>query len=118
MAKYEIKDATQGPWILDLDVFMTKEAAELRKLTGFGAFEWLDALGDDDAVALRYAFYLARKRAGEDVAWADVDVDIFSRSLLRLGEDGTVETPDLIPDEVADVVPTGPVTSDEAPMSS
>lgn len=116
MAKFQISDATQGPWVLDLDTLMTSEAVELRKLTGFGAFEWLDALSEDDAIALRYAFYLARKRAGEEIKFADVDVNIFTRKLLKLGDDGEPVAPDdQIPDEVADVVPTGPGTSDEAP---
>lgn len=111
MAKYIIKDATQGPWTLDLDTFMTSEGIELRKLTGFGAFEWLDALAEDDPMALRYAFYLARKRAGEEVLWADVDVDMFTRD-LRTEDTGDEQAPDSIPDEVADVVPTGPAPSE------
>lgn len=115
--KYEISDATQGPWTLDLDTFMTSEAVELRKLTGYGAFEWLDALSDDDAIALRYAFYLARKRAGEDVKFADVDIDIFTRKLILVSEDGE-PAPDGIPDEVADVVPTGQEPSEQDQTSS
>jgi hypothetical protein len=112
MAKFEIKDTEQGPWTLDLDRLMIDEAIELQKLTGFGPRQWIDALSEDDPLAVRYCFYLARKREGEDVAFKDVNVNIFGMSLTQL--DAEDEKPDTVPDEVAEVVPTSPPSSDGA----
>ena len=107
MAKFEIKDTTQGPWTLDLGVLMIPEALELKRFTGLGPRAWIDELGEDEPLAVRFAFYLARKRNGEDIAFADVDVNLFDMSLTVV-EDVPVVNPDAgVTEETADVVPTG-----------
>lgn len=110
MAKFEIKDDTQGPWILDLDRLMIDEGIELQRLTGFGPLQWIDALGQNDPKALRFAFYLARKRDGEDIAYKDVNVNIFGIDLKELDapQEGDGVTPDAgVTEDNASVVPTG-----------
>lgn len=107
MAKFEIKDTTQGPWTLDLGVLMIPEALELKRFTGLGPRSWIDELGEDEPLAVRFAFYLARKRNGEDVVFADVDVNLFDMSLTVV-EDEPVVNPDAgVTEETAGVVPTG-----------
>lgn len=99
-------------WELDLDTLMIAEGLELRKLTGFSPRAWIDALTDDDPLAVQFAFYVARRRAGEDVAFKDIEVNLFGMVLTVLGsEDGDADET-AVPDEVAAVVPTGPATSE------
>lgn len=115
MAKFEIKSGMtdQGPWVLDLGVLMLDEAIELQKLTGFGPRQWVDALTEDDPLAVRYAFYLARKRTGEDVKFGDVTVNLFAMELSAIPDPDEGQAAD-VPEDIADVVPTGPASSAEA----
>lgn len=119
MAKYNLRDETpgaeQGPWVLDLDRLMMDEAIELQKLTGMSPRAWVDALAQDDPLAVRYAFYIARKRADDEVAFRDVNVNLFAMSIEEIPEPGA-ELPDPtagMDEETAALVPTGPPTSDE-----
>jgi hypothetical protein len=110
--QFEIKDSTQGPWTLDLGVLMIPEALELKRYTGLGPRQWIDALGEDDPLAVRFAFYLASMRAGEtDVVFADVDVNLFDMSLTQIPDEAEQVNADLgVTEANADVVPTGPAT--------
>jgi hypothetical protein len=108
--KFEIKDGQQGPWMLDLGTLMIPEAMELKRFTGYGPRAWVDALAEDDPLAVRFAFYLARKRAGEDeLQFADVDVNLFGMSLTLLPDDDATVSPDAgVTEDNAELVPTGP----------
>jgi hypothetical protein len=107
---FEIKDATQGPWTLDLGTLMIPEALELKRFTGLGPQQWVDALAEDDPLAVRFAFYLARKRAGEeDVVFGEVDANLFSLSITLVPDDDQVVNPDAgVTEENADLLPTSP----------
>lgn len=115
--QFEIKDSTQGPWTLDLGILMIPEALELKRYTGLGPRQWIDALGEDDPLAVRFAFYIARKRAGEDaIAFGDVDVNLFDMSLTQIPDEAEAVNPDLgVTEDNADVVPTGPETDPTEP---
>lgn len=116
MAKFEIKSGIAddgGPWTLDLGLLTIDEGIELQKLTGLGPRQWVDALTEDDPLAVRFAFYLARKRAGEQVKFADVVVNLFGMELSIIPE-GDQGQPSDVPEEIAEVVPTGPASSGEA----
>ena len=116
MAKFEIKSGMPddgGPWTLDLGVLTIDEGIELQKLTGLGPRQWVDALTEDDPRAVRFAFYLARKRAGEDVKYGDVVVNLFGMELSIIPEPGE-GVPSDVPEDIAEVVPTGQASSDEA----
>lgn len=104
----------QGPWILDLGLLTIDEGIELQKLTGLGPRQWVDALAEDDPRAVRFAFYLARKRAGEDIKFGDVTVNLFGMELTIVPEDDQGLQPSDVPEDVAAVVPTGLVSSEEA----
>lgn len=114
MARFEIKSGMtdQGPWVLDLGVLTIDEGIELQKLTGLGPRQWVDALTEDDPLAVRFAFYLARKRVGEEVRFAEVTVNLFGMELTILPEDDEQSGAE-VPEDVAGVVPTGPPISDE-----
>lgn len=119
--RYEIRDDQQGPWELDLGRLMMAEGIELQKLTGLGHWEWVQDLLEDRPIALKFAFYLARKRAGEDVAYADIEFNLFEVKILEIKDDSDAVGADdagALPDEVADVVPTGQAASDEEKTSS
>lgn len=105
---FEIKDDTQGPWTMDFGRLMLTEGIELQRLAGFGPRQWIDALAEDDPRAVRFAFYLARKRAGEDVQYADIDVNLFEMSITEIPDPDAAVAPDAgVSDELAAVVPTG-----------
>lgn len=114
---FEIKDDTQGPWDLDLGRLMLDEGIELRRLTGYGPRQWIDQLGEDDPLAVRFAFYLARKRAGDDIPFGEINVNLFELSITMKGEDDQDQvTPDAgVTEDNADVVPTGPATDETRP---
>lgn len=119
MATFKIESGLDdgGSWELDLDTLLIAEGKELRKLTGFGPREWVQALTEDDPQAVQFAFYLARKRAGEQVQFKDVEVNLFGMTLTVIGAEQ--DTPDpAVPDEVADVVPTGLRQSGKAKTST
>lgn len=63
---------------LDLASFRLSEADELKRLTGWSRSEWITALFEDHPDAIRYAWMLASRRAGEplDVKFSDIDFDL------------------------------------------
>lgn len=89
----------------------------MQRCTGIPHTQWIKLISEDDPLALKFAFYLARKRAGEDVKYSEVEFDLRKMSAISLAEDVDDGDSDInramgIPDEVAAVVPTGPVTSE------
>jgi hypothetical protein len=85
---------------------MNTEAIAIRRVTSekLTVDEWGTALGKGDPEALTALVWLARRRAGEDVKFSDVEFD-----LIELA--GSIEA-DKEPD--AEVDPTDSTTSPEA----
>jgi len=81
---------------LDLTKIKTKEAIALQKATGLTLKQFFDAIGEMDAVALTGLVWLAFKRAGNKMAFDDVDVDLMSLDIDTEGDEvpeGKAKTP-------------------------
>ena len=66
-----------GEYTFDLRGLTAKEMAKVKTETGLkNRREFFDAITDEDPEALIAAFVIARLRAGEQVRWADVDLDL------------------------------------------
>lgn len=103
---------TQGPWPLDLDTMSIEEAELCEKLTGWTALAWRDALTEYRARAVKFAVWLARRRAADEVEWSALAFDLYKVSIDR-GADDTGDGEDAPADlgvgvEEAALVPTGP----------
>lgn len=101
-----------GPWPLDLDTMSIDEAEQCEKLTGWTALQWRDALTEYRARAVKFAVWLARRRAGDAQEWAEVDFDLYEVTIDRdLEDDGEPAPADLgVGEDEAAVVPTGHAT--------
>ena len=110
MSRFNITLGDQGPWLLDLDTMLISEAEQCETLTGWSASQWRDALVEDRARALKFALWLARTRAGDPVAWSDIDFDMADFDFELVEDEPAVEPPaDLgIGEDERGVVPTGP----------
>ena len=61
---------------LDLATMPIREATLCEKYTGMSWVEWRNALGDDRALAVQFAWWLAGNRAGDEGRFSDVDIDL------------------------------------------
>ena len=95
--------------ILDLDTMLVTEAEELEAVTGWTAPEWQESLFATRALAVAFGWYLACKRAGDDVDYETI------RLTLDLGalNSSLVEEPDPVEPPAA----LG-VTDESGPTSS
>lgn len=95
---------------LDLGSMRIVEAEECEQLTGWTHPEWKAALREDRARAVAFAWYLACKRAGQDVTFAAVregfDMGKVEYSVRPVDDDSEQAPPDL-----------GVGDDDEAPSS-
>lgn len=106
---FTVSDDTQGPWTLDLGRLMIPEAKDLKRYTGMAPLGWIDALEQNDPLAAQFAVWLARTRAGEDVAFADVDLNLLAMRIVReADEEDPVPSDDGVTEDNASVVPTSP----------
>lgn len=110
MAKFRLKmgEDHEG-WVLDLGTMLISEAESCESMTGWDAESWRDALAQGRARAVKFAVWLARTRAGDSVAWADLDFDLAALLWELLDEDGNVVPPSElgVTEEQAEAVPTG-----------
>ena len=69
---------THGDEVRDLDVmtFLMSEAESCESLTGWTEDEWRDALTKNRVQAVRFAWWLAGKRAGVEERYSSVDLDL------------------------------------------
>lgn len=104
MSKFNLTLPDEQPMLLDLDRLMISEAAKLQKLTGYSPKGWVEALGDDDPMAVKFAVWLAKTRAGGTVSWADLDFDLVGLKWELLDDDGNPVSDD---EDEADARPTG-----------
>jgi hypothetical protein len=107
----------EDSWVLDLGTMKISEAEQCESLTGWDIEKWRDSLVDNRARAVKFAVYLARTRAGEQVSWKDLDFDLAALDWTLLDEDGNeVPPPDLgVTEEDAAAVPTGQPGETDAP---
>lgn len=107
---FTVSDDTQGPWTLDLGRLMIPEAKDLKRYTGLAPLGWIDALEQNDPLAAQFAVWLARTRAGETIAFADVDLNLLAMRIVRDGDDDEDPVPsdDGVTEDNASVVPTSP----------
>ena len=82
-------------WPLDLGSMLLSEAEECETLTGWTTPQWVDALLDSRARAIKFAYYLARRRAGEPLDYASIDLNLNDITWGDGGDDddGEVEAP-------------------------
>lgn len=108
MAKFNLKLDDQT-WLLDLGTMKVSEAEQCESMTGWDVEKWRDSLVENRARAVKWAVWLARTRAGEQVAWKDLDFDLAALDWVLLDDDGNeLPPPDLgITEEDAAEVPTG-----------
>lgn len=109
-AHLQVSIGDQGPWALDLQTMKVSEAEQCEALTGWEAEQWRDALFENRARAVKFAVWLARTRAGETVAWKDLDFDLADLNWDAVDENGdVVEAPaELgVTEEQSDALPTG-----------
>ena len=109
MAKFKLV-LGEDAWLLDLGTMKISEAEQCESLTGWSVEQWRDALIEDRARAVKFAVWLARTRAGDDVGWKDLDFDLATLDWILLDDDGNeLPPPDLgVSEEDAADVPTGP----------
>ena len=114
MAKFKLTIDDQD-WVLDLGTMKISEAEQCEALTGWDVGKWRDSLVEDRARAVKFAVWLARTRAGEDVVWKDLDFDLATLEWTLLDDDGNeLPPPDLgVTEEDADAVPTGQPAAEE-----
>lgn len=115
MAKFKLTIQDQN-WILDLGTMKISEAEQCEALTGWDVSKWRDSLVEDRARAVKFAVWLARTRAGENVSWKELDFDLAELDWTLLDDDGNeLPPPDLgVTEEDANEVPTGPPAAEEA----
>ncbi len=116
MAKFKLA-LGEDSWVLDLGTMKISEAEQCESLTGWDIEKWRDSLVDNRARAVKFAVYLARTRAGEQVSWKDLDFDLAALDWTLLDDDGNeVPPPDLgVTEEDAAAVPTGQPGENDAP---
>ena len=68
--KLTVED-TEYEW--DSDRLLVAEARELKQYTGFRPNRWLEAVDEGDPDAIAGLIYLAKKRAGEQLKFSDLD---------------------------------------------
>jgi hypothetical protein len=96
---------------LDLNTMPIRDAMDCERLTSMSWVEWREALGQDRASAVAFAWWIAGKRAQLEVGkFSEVDLDL---AQLRWSVELTDEekaTEDETPDEDGDDAtrPTGP----------
>lgn len=115
MAQFNLSLPDAGPWLLDLNTMLVSEAEQCETLTGWSATQWRDALLEDRARAVKFALWLARQRAADPVAWADLDFDMSTLDWDLVDEPEPEEAPADLgvgEDDVA-AVPTGPAERNE-----
>lgn len=101
---------THGDEVRDLDVmtFLMSEAESCESLTGWTEDEWRDALTKNKVGAVRFAWWLAGKRAGVEERYSSVDLDLRRlRVEAVLSDDERAEAADAEEGVDADL-PTGP----------
>lgn len=82
---------------LDTDHMMLREVDQLEKLTGWTVNEWAQALLDNRSNAVRFAYWLGRRRQGQpiDGRFSDIDLDMGEISWRAdTGDDGEAEPSD------------------------
>ncbi len=104
-------------WPLSLDKIKLSEAEECEKRTGWTVSEWIDALVDTRARAIKFALYLAMTRSGDGaVDWDTLDMDL-SDVKWDDGGDDTADTPSQlgVPEGEG---PTGPEAASTLPLDA
>lgn len=61
---------------LDVNVMLMSEAESCESLTGWTEDEWRSALTENKVGAVRWAWWLAGKRAGVDERYSSIDLDL------------------------------------------
>lgn len=114
MSKFKLT-LDDDSWVLDLGTMKISEAEQCEALTGWDVEKWRDSLVENRARAVKFAVWLARTRAGEDVVWKDLDFDLAALDWALLDENGKeLPPPDLgVTEEDADAVPTGQPEAEE-----
>lgn len=108
MAKFNLK-LDDEVWLLDLGTMKISEAEQCESMTGWDVEKWRDSLVENRARAVKWAVWLARTRAGEQVAWKDLDFDLAALDWVLLDDDGNeLPPPDLgVTEDDANETPTG-----------
>lgn len=107
MAKLEFTYDGNEKRVLDVEVLLMSEAETCEKLTGWTEDEWRQAMVDNRVQALKFAWWLAGKRAGVEEQYSTVDLD-----LRKLNTDVALDAEEqAVLDEEADAAL--PTSSDE-----
>lgn len=61
-------------WTLDVAALTVDDYIALKKVAGYRPAEWAVELDRMDAAAVKAAVWLARRQAGEDIAWDDPEM--------------------------------------------
>lgn len=101
----------------DLDVMsmLMSEAEQCESLTGWTEDEWRGALTENRVQAVRFAWWLAGRRAGADERYSSVDLDLRRLGVEAvLSDDERTEVGGDDEEGVAADLPTGPDDGQEA----
>ena len=101
---------------LDIATMRMSEAEQCESLTGWTEDEWRNELSRNRVQAVRFARWLAGRRAGVAERFSEVDLDLraLSVELLRSPDEEPVGGDDTEEGVAADL-PTGPAGSQEPP---
>lgn len=119
-ARLQLALPDQGPWPLNLNRMMVSEAEQCEALTGWEAEEWRDQLFKNRARAVKFAVWLARQRAGDPVAWSELDFNLTELDWQVLDEEGKVIPPaelGVTEDQEA-ALPTGSNEGEDVPVEA
>lgn len=106
-------------WQLDVNSMRLAEAVECERLTGWTRTQWWTALQEDRVLAVKWFYYLARKRAGDPIAWDAIDFDLADVSFDPADDpDAAVAPPPDLGVADGDEVPTGPAAVELLPVES
>lgn len=93
---------------LFLDRFKLSEAEDCEAKTGWTVAEWLDALVQSRARAIKFALFLSMKRVGESPVWTDLDMDMSDVTWVEPDEEPATEAPAPLGATEDDPGPIGP----------
>ena len=109
---------TYGDEVRDLDIMsmLMSEAEQCESLTGWSVNEWHSELARNRVAAVRFAWWLAGRRAGVTERYSDVDLDLRRLGLEVIASEGEEPVGGGDTEEgVAADLPTGPADSQEPP---
>jgi hypothetical protein len=95
--RYTIGDTS---WTLDFFALTVDDYIAVKKVTGYRPGQFAVEVDAMDALALKAALWLARRKSGEDIAWSDPAMS-FVVSALKVEVVADDTTPDTTPEAKA-----------------